>query len=96
MNSMIILQGISAQGLLVEIERIVEQKLTQKFAELQPKKSLEYKTRKEIAQLLNISLPTLNDWSKLGLITSYKIGNRVLYRTDEINEAVKKRKFHQF
>lgn len=82
MEKLIILQGITAQELLVEIEKIVEQKMTLKLAELQHQNNPEYKTRREIAQLLNISLPTLNDRSKLGLITSYKIGNRGLYRTD--------------
>jgi DNA-binding transcriptional regulator YhcF (GntR family) len=41
-------------------------------------------TRRETADKLKISLVTLNDWSKRGLIQSYLIGGRVLYKEHEI------------
>ena len=34
----------------------------------------------EVASMLKISLPTLNEWSKRGIIQSYRIGSRVLYK----------------
>jgi hypothetical protein len=52
-----------------------------------------YMSRKEVAQLLHITLATLHDWTKLGLLNSYKISHRVLYRSDEIEESLSKRKF---
>jgi hypothetical protein len=45
-------------------------------------------TRKETADKLKISLVTLNDWSKRGLIQSYLIGGRVLYKDSEIEASL--------
>lgn len=45
-------------------------------------------TRKETSDKLKISLVTLNDWSKRGLIQSYLIGGRVLYKDSEIEASL--------
>ena len=47
-------------------------------------------TRKETADKLKISLVTLNDWTKRGLIQSYLIGGRVLYKDSEIEASLYK------
>jgi excisionase family DNA binding protein len=47
----------------------------------------DYLTRKEAATQLNITLPTLGQYTKKGLLTSYKIGARVLYKKSEIESA---------
>lgn len=47
-------------------------------------------TRKETADKLKISLVTLNDWTKRGLIQSYIIGGRVLYKEKEIEASLNK------
>jgi hypothetical protein len=47
-----------------------------------------YGTRKEVARELKISLPTLNDYTKKGIIKGYRIGDRVLYKWSEIEQAV--------
>lgn len=49
-----------------------------------------YLTRKEAAELLGVSLPTLNDWSKSGIVPSYKLGTRVRYRLVDIQTALRK------
>ncbi|UAY52140.1 helix-turn-helix domain-containing protein [Ferruginibacter albus] len=46
-------------------------------------------TRKEAAEYLKISLPTLNQRTKEGLIKASRIGNRVLYLQSELNKALK-------
>ena len=45
-------------------------------------------SRKETAKFLRISLPTLHDWTKEGLIRAYRIGNRVLYKKEDIDQAL--------
>jgi len=45
-------------------------------------------TRKETAEKLKISLPTLHDWSKRGLLKSYSIGGRILYKANEIESSL--------
>jgi hypothetical protein len=47
-------------------------------------------TRKETADKVKISLVTLNDWTKRGLIQSYLIGGRVLYKDSEIEKSLYK------
>lgn len=49
-----------------------------------PEPETEYITRKATAQILRISLPTLNEWSKKGIIPSYRIASRVRYKKDEV------------
>lgn len=53
----------------------------------QVKQNDDYLTRKEAATQLNITLPTLGHYTKRGLLTSYKIGARVLYKKSEIESA---------
>lgn len=45
-------------------------------------------TRKEVAEILNISLPTLHDWTKNGKITGFRIGSRVLYKSHDIYNSL--------
>lgn len=47
-------------------------------------------TRKEVSDKLRISLVTLNDWTKKGMIQSYAIGGRILYKASEINSKLTK------
>lgn len=49
-----------------------------------------YYTRKEAAQLLKISLPTLHAWAGKGLIRQSKIGNRVLIEEAEVQKVILK------
>lgn len=46
-----------------------------------------YYTRKEAANILHISLPTLNKYTRIGVIPGVKIGTRVLYNAKVIEEA---------
>jgi excisionase family DNA binding protein len=45
-------------------------------------------TRKETADKFKISLVTLNDWTRRGKIKSYTIGGRVLYKEQELDQAL--------
>jgi len=47
-------------------------------------KDEELLTREETANILGISLPTLNEYSKKGIIPAYRIGSRVRYKKSEI------------
>lgn len=46
-------------------------------------------TRQETARILDISLPTLNDWTKKGIVTGYRIATRVRYNKNEILTSLK-------
>ena len=45
-------------------------------------------TRQETAELLGISLPTLNEYTKQGFIIAYRLGYKVRYKLEDINLAL--------
>lgn len=87
MNS-IILQGISTDDLKKILREVLEESNQKESKPKQSLKPISYLDRFEVAEMLKISLPTLNNWSKSGILQSYRIGNRVLYKQDEIDQAV--------
>lgn len=54
-----------------------------------PPEEVEYLTRREAADLLKITLVTLNSWTKKGILKSCRISNRIRYKKSEIHEALK-------
>jgi excisionase family DNA binding protein len=55
---------------------------------VEPKEKALYLSRKDVSKLLGISYPTLNEWSKKGILKAYRIGNRVLYKSNEVDESL--------
>lgn len=53
-----------------------------------PRLQTELITRKEAAKVLGVSLPTINDWTKTGKITGYRIGSRIRYKRNEIENSL--------
>lgn len=74
--------NITFEELLKGIDGLLEDKLNKRL-QVQDHSS-DFITRKEVAGILKISLPTLNDWTKLGWLKAYKMGNRVLYKRSEV------------
>lgn len=46
-----------------------------------------YITRKEAANTLHITLPTLSTYTLDGKVNGYRIGRRVLYKKNEVEQA---------
>jgi excisionase family DNA binding protein len=92
----IILSGLTVEqlGQMIgdKVKEVFDLKEQTKKQSPSPKEA-KYITRKETAKLLHISLPTLNEWTKDGTLTSYRIGTRVLYKPDEVAETVTQRNF---
>jgi len=82
----ILFTGLSVDELLLRIEQIIDSKMGQ-LPNIQENQS-EYITRKEVAKLLKITLPTLHDWTKQGFLQSYRIGNRILYKLKEVEQSL--------
>lgn len=53
------------------------------------RKSPKLYTRKEVAKLLHITLPTLSRFYNDGIIPCKRIGSRILFEADEIDKIVK-------
>ena len=68
----ILLNGINLDKLLDKIGELIDKKLDGSNPKL--KEINHFLSRKETAGVLKITLPTLHDWTKIGLLQSYKIG----------------------
>lgn len=75
---------------LSDIRKVVEEVLENKLKGFSTPQKTELKllTRKDTAKFLCISLPTLHEWTKTGIVKAHRIGNRVLFKQDEVNQAL--------
>lgn len=80
---------ISKEELMTAIQGAVKNEI-EKLNLSKPETITEYITRKDTAGILGISLPTLNDWSKRGIIPSYRIASRVRYKRAEVLNSLQK------
>ncbi len=83
--------GISQEDFFKKIELIVEEKLKEQLHHLQfglPKGDLLYLKRKEVVKILDVSLQTIYNWERKGLLKSYKIGGKVFYKRDDLAKAI--------
>lgn len=76
-----------------EFESRIYQRVKSEFEaikkEFQPKEPTEFLTRNETRDFLKVDLSTLHNWTKKGKLKSYGIGNRIYYRRDEVEQAIK-------
>lgn len=82
----VLIQSISLDDLRKLISDIFETKLGE--LNPQPSETTEFLSRQETASLLKISLPTLNQITKSGLLKGYRISTRVLYKRHEIESSI--------
>ena len=88
MQNSIILQNVS----LSDIEALLSKVIDEKIKSINPEQKntvSKLLTRQETARLLKISLPTLDDWAKTGLIRAKRIGTRTRYAYADIEAALK-------
>lgn len=67
---------------------VIVERVSEKIISATTKKEPKFYSRKETAQLLHVTLPTLARLTKDGLITAKKVGNRILYEAEAIDAAV--------
>ena len=81
MQTEILLQGISFADLQDAIKTIVSNEVQRAVVTLTPptNNTPELLTRKQTAKFYGISLPTLNEWTKNGIIPAKRIGGSVRY-----------------
>ena len=48
----------------------------------------QYLTREEVSELLKISLSTIHNWTKRGILQPYQIGGRVYYKARDIESSM--------
>ena len=71
---------------------IESSKINQTLEELkqnwEPKKPTEYLTTEEVANLLKCDISTIYNWRKKGILFSYAIGNKILFKRSEIDSEM--------
>jgi len=81
-----LIQNVSADELTDALRSIIREELSILNTK-EPKQK--FLSRNEVATLLKISLPTLNQYTRTGIIKGCRVGSRVLYDEAQIREAVK-------
>jgi excisionase family DNA binding protein len=88
MQQAIYLNGLELTQFQTIVQDAVNAAIETKLATFKPKEPTEYLSRKEVAQLLQISLPTLAEWTFSGKVIGYRIGHRLRYKRHEIEAAL--------
>lgn len=79
------IQGISADTLLGQIKKAVKELLPQPQPQTTTDRLL---TRKEVCGILQVSLVTVHNWTKAGILNPYRIGNKLRFKESEVLGAL--------
>lgn len=78
------------EDLTASISKAVE-KIFDSFKEnFQPKEPTIWITRKEVGEILSISLVSVDIWTKKGILTAYRIGNKKRFKRNQVEGALTK------
>lgn len=80
--------GISPKQFKAEILEGVSKQLREFSKNFKPKEPTIWITRKVAADLCGVSLVTIHNWTKEGVINAYKIGTRVRFKRSEIENIL--------
>jgi predicted DNA-binding transcriptional regulator AlpA len=86
-NTATLINGTSLEE-LKEFMQGFENKLSDLKTHFTPKEPDQFLSRKETAELLKISLVSIHQWSKDGILRPYKMGNRTYFSRKEIEETL--------
>ena len=81
---------VSGDELLQNFLNGVEEKLNSFEKNFQKKEPTEWITRKEVSEILSISLVTITAWSEKGILNPFRIGNRIRFKRSEVEQALTK------
>lgn len=88
----LVFSQIQVNDLISAISNDVLEKLTPLLPAIPPpdtsKKAEKYLTRKEVAALIVVSLPTLHKYTVSGMIKAYRINRQVRYKGSEVQSAM--------
>ncbi len=83
--------NVTRQELLEIIKEVVKLELNRQRSMGNPLNRLsitgedtEYLTRNEVSKVLNVTVQTLNNWRREGVLNPLKIGGRVLYKKEDV------------
>lgn len=75
-----------------QLANLIDEKIKVQLEDLKksftPKQPDEFLTRNETSEILKISLVTLHDWVKKGILKPYKMGNKTYFSRKEITQTM--------
>lgn len=90
MNKDLVLTSLPIDEMEVMISRVVRESISTLAAQQSVDNQSELITRKQAAQMLNLSLPTLREYTVRGIVPSYRLGSRVRYKKCEVIDSLTK------
>lgn len=84
----LVLSPVSVPDLVNMIASEVQARLIdmQNPEKINPKPGNDLLDSKELCQKYKISYTTRHEWTKKGLLTAYKIGHKIFYRSEEVEK----------
>ena len=84
-----VVESIDEQAIYMQFRDILDMltDIQQRLPEVQKEERV-YMTRKQVAELFEVSEVTVNSWVEKGILQSYGIGNRVRYVKQEVVNAL--------
>lgn len=81
--------GVQPDQLIQEIAEKVETALFAKIQKtLQDNEPKRYLSADEVCERFGVTKPTIHEWRKRKILKFYKLGSRVYYRLDQIENAM--------
>jgi len=81
------IEDLTANTLLNKLDTLNNQ-IKDLKKQLETKDNDKYLSRTQTAKMLGVSFVTLYDWARKGIITPYKLGNKVFFKLSEIENAM--------
>lgn len=81
---------VNQEDLLQSLLTGVEEKLNSFKENFQAKKPTVWISRKEVGEILSISLVSVDMWTKKNILTAYRIGNKKRFKRNEVENALTK------
>ena len=88
MDKQILVEKISKEELKDLISEAVKQEMDKYFSKEQKLEG--YPSRKQTSELLGVSLGTLSNWHHRNILIPRYIGNRVFYKRQDIEAAIRR------
>jgi excisionase family DNA binding protein len=71
------------------LRSIIREELSSLMKADQANSKTEFLSRKQVAHILGITLPTLNSYTKTGKVSAYRIGRRIRYKRNEVEKSLR-------
>ena len=80
--------GTSPKALIELIDEVISKRLNDLKKNYAPKEPTVYLTRQEVAEMLQIDISSVHNWTKRKILQSYQIGGRVYYKRTEVENSL--------